>query len=250
MTDRYSLLARRLIITGADSGIGRQCLDDALAAGAECAVVVRDADAAAALDGVLPAGRIVQADFRQPDSVAPATRTAIAALDGQVDGLVNCAGVFDERTAFDTGLADLQRVLTINLTAGFEVARECARVMTAAGRGSIVLVSSQIGVVGHPKASAYAASKGGVNGLTKALAVEFAARGVRVNAVAPGPVVTPMTAAARADEEKHEFILAAVPLGRFGEPADISAAIQYLLSDAAAYVTGQVLCVDGGVTAS
>ena len=116
-------------------------------------------------------------------------------------------------------------------------------------RGAIVMVSSQIGVVGYPKAAAYAASKGGVNALAKTLAIELAGSGVRVNAVAPGPIVTPMTADARADKERAAAMLAAIPLGRLGEVEDVSAAIQFLLSDAAGFITGQVLCVDGGVTA-
>jgi NAD(P)-dependent dehydrogenase (short-subunit alcohol dehydrogenase family) len=249
MTKRYSLTGRKILITGADSGIGRQCLDDALADGAECAALVRDAAAVAALNGVLPATHIVVADFGQPETAAPAAQQAIAALGGKVDGLISCAGIFDERTTLETGLEDVQKILTINLTAGYEVARECAGVMAAAGGGAIVMVSSQIGVVGYPKASAYAASKGGVNALTKTLAIELAGKGVRVNAVAPGPIVTPMTAEARADAQRADAMLAAIPLGRIGEVDDVSAAIQFLLSDAASFITGQILCVDGGVTA-
>ncbi|MBT8422101.1 MAG: SDR family oxidoreductase [Gammaproteobacteria bacterium] len=249
MSNRYSLAGRKLMITGADSGIGRQCLDDALADGAECVVLVRDAEAASRLSGVVPGERMVVSDFANADSAAPAARSAIIALGGTVDGLISCAGIFDERTALETPLADVQRILTINLTSGFEVARECGKVMSAAGHGSIVMVSSQIGVVGYPKAAAYAASKGGINSLAKTLAIELAASGVRVNAVAPGPIVTPMTEEARADEERAAAMLAAVPIGRLGETEDVSAAIQFLLSDAADFITGQVLCVDGGVTA-
>ncbi|MGI9290410.1 MAG: SDR family NAD(P)-dependent oxidoreductase [Gammaproteobacteria bacterium] len=249
MTEHSSLTKQKIIITGADSGIGRQCLDDLLSKGAQCAALVRDADAAATLAGVLPPEHIVQADFLQPESAAPATRDAIAALGNQVDGLISCAGIFDERTSLETDLDDFQRVVTINLTAGFEVARECARVMAAAGDGSIVMVSSQIGVVGYPKAAAYAASKGGVNALTKTMAIELAAKGVRVNAVAPGPVETPMTAEARADADRIKAMLNSIPVGRIGKPDDVSAAILFLLSADAGFITGQVLCVDGGVTA-
>ena len=115
--------------------------------------------------------------------------------------------------------------------------------------GSIVFVSSQIGLVGHPLGAAYAASKAGINGLTKSTAVELAPNSIRVNAVAPGPVVSDMTAKARADEKRFNSLLADIPMGRFGQPEEIATIINFLLSEASSFITGQVIVADGGFTA-
>jgi NAD(P)-dependent dehydrogenase (short-subunit alcohol dehydrogenase family) len=232
----------RLFVTGAGSGIGRAVLDQALADGAHVAALARDGREAERLRDA--AVTLVRDLGIGGEGLA---RQAADALGG-LDGVVLAAGIFEPRASAETDRATFARVLDVNLTSLFEIARDALALMQPGG--SIVLVSSQIGLVGHPRAAAYTASKAAVNGLARALALEGAARGVRVNAVAPGPIATPMTEVARGDAQRAAALVAKIPLGRFGLPEEIAHAIRFLLSPAAGFITGSVLVADGGYTAA
>jgi NAD(P)-dependent dehydrogenase (short-subunit alcohol dehydrogenase family) len=165
---------------------------------------------------------------------------------GSVDGVVNSAGTGTDCPALDTSVDVFRRILDVNLIGSFVVAREAARRMIARGRGSIVNIASASGVRGNVGRTAYGASKGGVIALTRVLAVEWAAHGIRVNAVAPGPVDTPLSLRVHTDEVRSKW-LSSVPMRRYGTPMEVAAATLFLLNPAqSSYMTGETLRIDGG----
>jgi len=169
----------------------------------------------------------------------------VVASFGGVDILVNNAGIARDSLLFRMSDDDFERVLRVNLYGAFYFCRAVGRLMSKRRYGKIINISSVIGVMGNAGQANYAAAKGGVIALTKSVAKELAPRGVNVNAVAPGFIATDMTAAL--SEDVRNAYLARIPLGRLGTPADVAAVVAFLASDAASYLTGHVLFVDGGL---
>ncbi len=250
MPPTYDFNQRVVCITGAGRGIGRAIAFAFAQAGARVAVNDIDADAAGRVVGELAAGGAeaiaLPADVASPEAVA-AMFEAIDRAWGRVDVLVNNAGIEPVSSIFDHPLADWQRALDVNLTGTFLCTQQAARRMRAQG-GGVILNLASIAGKSQPLylRSAYAASKAGQVGFTKEAAREFAAHNIRVNAICPGVIVTPMTEHLRQNEVQMARWRAEIPLGRLGEAEEVAALCLWLASDAASYVTGMAWHVDGG----
>ncbi len=236
---------RVALVTGSSRGIGLAVARRLAAGGAKVAVTARKlADAERAAEGLPTPGLPVALEVSDAASVAAAVARVLEAW-GRIDILVNNAGLTRDNLVLRLKPEDWQTVLDANLTGAFLCAKECLRPMVKARRGAIVNVSSVVGSLGNAGQANYCASKAGLEGLTRALAREYANRGIRVNAVAPGFIATDMTEAL--GEKAAEAFISQIPAGRLGTPEDVAEAVAYLAADGAAYVTGQVLHVNGGL---
>ena len=240
------------LVTGASRGIGAACARALAAAGFDVGVgYASDAEGATAtMAAVEAAGRRahVHAADVADEAQAAGLVEAVEETLGPLDALVLNAGITRDGLAVRMSADDWGAVIDTNLTGAFFTARPALRGMLRRRAGSIVAVSSIVGVTGNPGQANYAAAKSGLIGLVRALAREVGPRGVRVNAVAPGYIATGMTAGL--SDEQRDAILGATPLGRLGEPEDVAGAVAFLCSEDAAFVTGAVLSVDGGLGAS
>lgn len=240
---------QRALVTGGTRGIGRQIVLDMAAARCDVAFTFRSStEEASALVGEVESfgvrARAIQADAAD-FAAAEAAVGALVSDWGGVDILVNNAGITRDGLMLRMSQDDWSDVIDTNLGSVFNYCKAVYRPMMKQRRGRIVNMSSVVGVMGNPGQTNYAASKAGIIGFSKSLAKELAARGVTVNVVAPGYVDTDMTS--EISEKAREAMLSAVPVGRAATPADISSAVLFLASDAAAYITGHVLHVDGGL---
>ena len=247
MTNPFNLEGKVAIVTGANTGIGQGIALALANAGADVALVGRTpAEETAAK--IVETGRraaLIEADLSTTRDVGNIVEQTVSELGG-LDILVNNAGIIRRNDALDFSEDDWDAVVDTNLKSLFFLSQAAARHMVAQGRGKIINIASLLSFQGGIRVASYTASKSGVAGLTRLLANEWAARGINVNAIAPGYIATNNTAALQADETRNRQILERIPAGRWGDPSDLGGAAVFLASAASDYVHGHILTVDGG----
>lgn len=247
LESQFSLAGSRALVTGASKGIGAQIAIALASAGADLVLLGRSSESLADTKAqVVALGRDASeliCDLSDPKSVA-ALLPKLA--NESVDILVNNAGIITRADAVDASLEDWNLVFQTNLTSLFQISQVVAKKMLAKGAGRIINIASLLSFQGGIRVTGYAASKHAVAGLTKALANEWGAAGITVNAIAPGYIITDNTEPLRQDADRSAGILARIPMGRWGTPEDIAGVAVFLASPAARYINGEILTVDGG----
>ena len=249
MAVTIDLSGKRALVTGGNRGIGRTIAERLAEAGADVAVFARNeqsvAEAAGALSGRGVRGLALVGDVGSDADVERAWDTLMKEF-GQLDILVNNAGITRDGLLLRMKPEDWHAVLDVNLTGAFRWCRLAAKQMLRQKSGTIINISSIVGVIGNPGQTNYAASKAGLIGFSKSLAVEVAARGITVNVIAPGFIETEMTHAL--GEDAQAAFVSRIPLGKLGTTGDVADLAVFLASPMSDYITGQVICVDGGLT--
>jgi 2-dehydro-3-deoxy-D-gluconate 5-dehydrogenase len=246
--DSFRLTGKNALVTGSSRGMGAAIAVALAQAGADVALHASRSVSADVIQRVAETGVrhvALAADLSHPDRAPELMDQAIAAL-GSIDILINNAGITRRAPAIDYSIADWNDVIATNLTSVFRLCQCAARPMIERGSGKIVNIASLLSFQGGVTVPAYAAAKGGVAQLTKALANEWTSRGVQVNAIAPGYMATELTEALQNDPTRSRQILERIPAGRWGSPADVAGAAVFLASPASDYISGHVLVVDGG----
>jgi len=237
------------VVTGGGNGIGRACAEAFGAEGAAVVIADIDAEAGSAVARAIEAagGRatFVKTDVGEAAQAQRLIDRTLAAF-GRLDVLINNAGIIRTAEFLEISEADFDAVLRVNLKGVFLVGQAAARAMVAQGKGAIVNMSSTNAVVAIPNQVPYVTSKGGVNQLTKVMALALADKGIRVNAIGPGSILTDLLQVVMRDEAARRKILSRTPMGRCGEPAEVAKVALFLASDDASYLTGQTIYPDGG----
>jgi 3-oxoacyl-[acyl-carrier protein] reductase len=237
---------KKALITGASRGIGKAIVDLFIAEGAEVwgLSTKEPEDLKSSVSFINKKLHWISADLGSLSSLESIVETALEEA-GEIDILVNNAGIASDNISFTLDIADFQKVIDVNLSAAFLVSRIVAKNMLRSGSGSIINMSSVRGLHGGKGVTNYAASKAGIIGLTKGFALELAGMHIRVNAIAPGFIATGMTC--KINEQELEGFKRQIPMKRLGAPEDIAEVALFLASDSSAYITGQVIVVDGGM---
>ena len=247
LESQFSLTGKKALVTGASKGIGASIAIAMAQAGADVVLVGRSQDSLSATRAAIEnLGRSTESLIADVESRAQISEAFKSIDQLNVEIVVNNAGSISRAPAIDTSLEDWDRIIDTNLNSVFQISQLCAKSMLAKGHGRIINIASLLSFQGGINVPAYTASKHAVAGVTKALANEWGAKGVTVNAIAPGYISTDNTQALRNDVDRNTSILARIPIGRWGTPEDLAAVAVFLASPAASYINGEIITVDGG----